>query len=129
LELFANGSANSPSWLVNVNRNEAQARYLANDSDNAEQLIRTVVGRLSDPQNFQYAGTMWENVATNGTPGLTKKLALRMAGRQAQSVHCLDMFLGYAPLHPDTRIGLCNRTLERCRGQLVKRRHLLVHSL
>jgi alpha-L-rhamnosidase len=100
LELFANGSANSPSWLVNVNRNEAQARYLANDSDNAEQLIRTVVGRLSDPQNFQYAGTMWENVATNGTPGLTKQTSLAH-GWATGAVSALSGYvLGIRPTAP-----------------------------
>lgn len=65
---------NDPLWApiisTFISGYEAQARYLANDSDNAEQLIRTVFGRLANPQNFQYTGTMWENVKADGTPGL-----------------------------------------------------------
>ena len=65
---------NDPFWQpvisTFISGYEAQARYLANDDLNAEQLIHTVFGRLANPLNNQYTGTMWENVGTDGTPGL-----------------------------------------------------------
>jgi alpha-L-rhamnosidase len=79
---------------------EAQARYLGNDSDNAEQLIRTVFGRLANPLNFQYTGTMWENVGADGTPGLTQQTSLAH-GWATGAVNALSGFvLGIRPTAP-----------------------------
>jgi alpha-L-rhamnosidase len=79
---------------------EAQARYLANDSDNAEQLIRTVYGRLANPINFQYTGTMWENVAADGTPGLTNQTSLSHGWATGAVTALSGYVLGIRPTTP-----------------------------
>jgi len=71
---FDNSTVWAPIISTFISGYEAQARYLANDSVNAEQLIRTVFGRLANPLNFQYTGTMWENVKADGTPGLDQSV-------------------------------------------------------
>lgn len=79
---------------------EAQARYLANDSANAEQLLRTVFGRLADPANAQYTGTMWENIAANGTPGLTAQTSLAHAWATGAVTALSGYVLGIRPTAP-----------------------------
>lgn len=74
---FNNSTVWAPIISTFISGYEAQARYLVNDSENAEQLIRTVFGRLANPLNFQYTGTMWENVKADGTPGLDQVVMQR----------------------------------------------------
>jgi alpha-L-rhamnosidase len=65
---------NDPFWKPTVSTfisaYEAQARYAANDAANAETLLRTVFGWMVNSANPDRTGTMWENIATDGTPGL-----------------------------------------------------------
>jgi len=79
---------------------EAQARYLGNDSANAEQLIRTVFGRLTDPANPHYTGTMWENVANNGTPGLTNQTSMSHGWATGAVTALSGYVLGIRPTTP-----------------------------
>ena len=75
---------------------EAQARYLANDNANAEQLIHTVFGRLANPANNQYTGTMWENVGTDGAPGLHDNSGLIASLAHAWGTGAVSALSGYA---------------------------------
>jgi len=79
---------------------EAQARYASNDSENAETLLRNVFGWLVNSKNPDATGTMWENIASNGTPGLGSYTSLAH-GWATGAVSALSGYvLGVRPLTP-----------------------------
>lgn len=95
---------NDPFWKPVVSTfisgYEAQARYLANDPAGAEQLIHTVFGRLANPANLQYTGTMWENVGADGTPGLGSTTSLSHAWATGAVSALSGYALGIRPTAP-----------------------------
>jgi alpha-L-rhamnosidase len=79
---------------------EAQARYASNDVENAETLIRNVFGWMVNPDNPDMTSTMWENIATDGTPGLGSYTSLAH-GWATGAVSALSGYtLGIRPLSP-----------------------------
>lgn len=79
---------------------EAQARYASNDAENAETLIRNVFGWMVNPDNPDMTSTMWENIATDGTPGLGSYTSLAH-GWATGAVSALSGYtLGIRPLSP-----------------------------
>lgn len=95
---------NDPFWKpvisTFISGYEAQAHYIANDSANAEQLIHTVFGRLANPANLQYTGTMWENVGADGTPGLGSTTSLSHAWATGAVSALSGYALGIRPTAP-----------------------------
>ncbi len=95
---------NDPFWKPIVSTfmsgYEAQARYLANDAEHAEQLIHTVFGRLANPLNYQYTGTMWENVGADGTPGLGRQTSLAHGWATGAATALSAYALGILPTAP-----------------------------
>lgn len=79
---------------------EAQARYSINDAAGAETLMRTVFGWMINPANPDATGTMWENIAADGTPGLTNQTSLSH-GWATGAVSALSGYaLGIRPASP-----------------------------
>ncbi|OLP59625.1 hypothetical protein BJF93_11135 [Xaviernesmea oryzae] len=79
---------------------EVQARYASNDTLNAEALIRNVYGWLVNPKNPDVSYTMWENIATDGTPGLGSYTSLAH-GWATGAVSALSGYtLGIRPITP-----------------------------
>ncbi|KOC18813.1 alpha-L-rhamnosidase C [Aspergillus flavus AF70] len=77
-----------------------KAAFHANDSVNANYLLHSVWGPMSDPSHTNYTGCMWEVIATDGTPGLGSGTSLCHGWSSGPTADLSRYVLGVQPVTP-----------------------------
>ncbi|GES62179.1 alpha-L-rhamnosidase C [Aspergillus terreus] len=103
---FSNASAAS-GWAQKISPYAAgyhlQAAFHAKDAANAERLLRSVWGPMSDPSHANYTGCTWETLDADGTPGLGASTSLCHAWGSAPTVALSRYVLGVQAVTPGFR--------------------------
>ncbi|RAQ52945.1 alpha-L-rhamnosidase C [Aspergillus flavus] len=77
-----------------------KAAFHANDSVNANYLLHSVWGPMSDPLHTNYTGCMWEVIAADGTPGLGSGTSLCHVWSSGPTADLSRYVLGVQPVTP-----------------------------
>ncbi|KAK6814981.1 hypothetical protein RU639_008555 [Aspergillus parasiticus] len=77
-----------------------KAAFHANDSVNANYLLHSVWGPMSDPSHTNYTGCMWEVIAADGTPGLGSGTSLCHGWSSGPTADLSRYVLGVQPVTP-----------------------------
>ncbi|PYH91884.1 putative alpha-L-rhamnosidase C [Aspergillus ellipticus CBS 707.79] len=77
-----------------------KAAFHANDSVNAKLLLHSVWGSISDPNNANYTGCMWEVMDIDGRPGIGDATSLCHAWGAGPTADLSRYVLGIQPVTP-----------------------------
>ena len=89
---------------------EVDASLSANDTADAESLLKTVWGDMINPSNPDYTGTMWENIsASNGQVGFGASSSLAHGWATTPVSALSGYFLGVQPATAATPPGPWSR--------------------
>ncbi|KAH2845969.1 hypothetical protein KXV85_009497 [Aspergillus fumigatus] len=100
---FSNASAAS-GWAQKISPYASgyhlKAAFHANDQTNAERLLRSVWGPMSDPSLANYTGCTWETLNADGTPGLGAATSLCHAWGSGPTADLSRYVLGVQAVTP-----------------------------
>ncbi|MEV8537526.1 alpha-L-rhamnosidase C-terminal domain-containing protein [Streptomyces sp. NPDC051572] len=94
---FSSDAGYSPVISPYASGYELQARLATGDTAGAESLLGTLWGHMASA-GTDFTGTMWENVATDGSPGLGKSTSLAHGWSTAPTSALSGYVLGAQPV-------------------------------
>ena len=77
-----------------------KAAFHANDSINANRLLKSVWGPMADPSHANYTGCMWEVMMADGTPGIGSPTSMCHAWSAGPTADLSRYVLGVQPATP-----------------------------